>query len=289
MINWINTKDSMPLADVPVFLTKNPNATLKDSDIGHLISDGNGLVGWFTGDKDKILRIESRTFWIHLKEQELSIPASLDTPDMELEPLIEPFLNKLRLFDAKFMRLANAMMQSGNGLYHLDFYIAGILNRSLSLIYGFETLLQSSNFLSASHLVRPLLDNYLRLLAAYLVDNPHEFAKKIWEGEVVRKLKDKDGQKMSDDYLKKKATENYPWIENVYEETSGFIHFSAKHIKNATTLEKEGERQLLTYIGRYDNKVRNESKLEAIICTIEICNCISELVFGYTDTKRIKG
>lgn len=287
MIEWKNQENILPLENIPVFLVENDNCEIKDADLGHLITDKFGNVGWYTGDINKVLSLKSRNFWCFVKETELAITISGETSDENLAPAIEHFLIKLRLFEDKFTTLARSMLQSGDGLHPLDYYISGVLNRSMSLIFGFETLLRSLNFLASSHLVRPHLDNFLRLYAAWLVDDPQEFAMKIWQGERIDTLKDRNGHTLKDSYLKKTASKEFPWIENVYNETSGFVHFSNKHISNATSLNNVEERSLVTYIGKYDNQVKNESKLEAIICMIEICNCIVDLVFGYIDTKRI--
>lgn len=152
-----------------------------------------------------------------------------------------------------------------------------------------KLLIKSANYVTAAHLVRPHLDNYLRLYAAWLVDNPQDFAKQVWAGTLVLKIKDKNGAPMTDAHLKSKAVKDYPWMEDVYNETSGFVHFSDKHIANATSLSKEKERTLETCISETDNNVTNQSKLEAILCMIEISNCIAQLIFGYVYTKRVKG
>jgi hypothetical protein len=180
------------------------------------------------------------------------------------------------------------MMKSGEGVYALDFYVTGILNRSLSLLYGYETLLLSSNFVAAAHLVRPYLDSYLRLSSAWLVDDPHDFAKEVWKGVAVRKIRDKDGKLMSDAYLKSKAVVDFPWMGDVYDETSGFIHFSNKHVGNATRPGKK-ELTFTTYIGKTDNEVSDVSRIEAVACMIEISNAIARLIYGWIETKRIKG
>lgn len=185
--------------------------------------------------------------------------------------------------------VAACMIKSGKGLYALDYYILGILNRSSSLIFGFETLIKSSNFVSAAHLIRPHLDNYLRLLAAWLVEEPHVFAKNVWAGASIRNIKDRSGKKMTDAYLKEKASEEVHWIENVYNETSGFVHFSNKHILNATTLSSETENTFRTFIGKTDNQVSYHSKLESVIVMIEISNAILNRIYGWIETKRIKG
>jgi hypothetical protein len=287
MVNWKTIENILPQQNYPVFLSREPVQDLSGTDLGHLILSEEGFAGWYNGDVERILALESRKYWVFVEEYELSVPHTMN--EKELKVVLERFFGKLRQFDMKFRKLATWMIKSGAGVHYFDYYISGILSRGLSLIYGFETLMRSSNFISASHLVRPHLDNYLRLYAAWIVDDPHEFTRKIWSGEAVRKLKDRDGQKMTDMYLKDKAKRDHPWIEDVYNETSAFIHFSHKHIKNATTLKSMEDRTLSTFVGKTDNNVSDESRLEAVICMIKICNCISELVFGYIDTKRIRG
>lgn len=288
MINWVPIADRLPEEYKPVFLIKFNNHSISEADIGYLLTSDDGKEqGFFVDNDEKVLKLHARHSWSYINENNLGMPDLLDD---QLEPFVHLFLERLRLFDEKFRRMASWMIRSGNGSYALDYYISGILNRSLSLIYGFETLIVSRNFIAAAHLVRPHLDNYLRLNAAWLSKKPHDFAYKVWMGEQVGNIKDRDGNLMRDKYLKEKATERYPWMKNVYDETSGFVHFSAKHIRNATSfVKRQDEYFLQTFIGKTDNDVSNEHKIEAIIGMIETCNAIADAVFGWIDTKRIKG
>lgn len=289
-IKWYNLNDGFqPEADEPILLAKEPTQDLINGcKIGSLIiHKDSGEIGWFVGNNCNIIKSSSRTYWAYLSEKELYIP---DTDDIEtLVNCLQEYMLKLQCFEKKIQKLGECMMTSGKGIYPLDYFIAGILNRSLSLIYGFDTLVNSENFIGALHLVRPHLDNYLRLSASWLVENPHDFAKDVWKGIAIKDIRDRSGKKMHDAYLKKKATEEFPWIENVYNETSAFVHFSNKHIVNATTLSSEKERTFTTFIGKTDNNVSYESKIEAVIGMIEISNLISSSVYGWIVTKRMKG
>lgn len=289
-ITWHNVDEGVfPEPHEPVLLARYPtNDLLKECRLGRLVlEDNSSEKGWFVENYPGVITLTSRKYWTQLIEKPLGIP---DTENqIVLEAWLKNYLSKLTSFEKKFQKLAECMFSSGKGLYPLDYYISGILNRSLSLVYGFETLITSINFISAAHLVRPHLDNYLRLSAAWLVEQPHDFANRIWKGDVIRKIKDREGKLMTDAYLKEKAAIDYPWISNVYEASSGFIHFSNKHIMNATSLSPDKEDSLVTFIGKTDNNVSLHSKLESIICMIEISNCIVKQVFGWIDTKRIKG
>ncbi|STD05132.1 hypothetical protein [Elizabethkingia anophelis] len=287
-IIWNNINDGfLPELEEPVLIAKEPTDDLiTNCKLGMVLERSiTAENGWFVGSH--IIDFKSRGYWSYLLENTLVIP---NTEDITiLANLLQEYLVKLQLFDKKIQFVSACMIKSGNGLYALDYYILGILNRSSSLIYGFDTLIRSSNFISAVHLIRPHLDNYLRLLAAWLVENPHDFAKAVWGGAAVRSFKDKDGRKMTDVYLKEKATADFTWITDVYDETSAFIHFSNKHIINATTLSSEKENTLKTFIGKTDNEVSYHSKLEAVISMIEISNIILKRIYGWIVTKRIKG
>ncbi|MCT3702490.1 hypothetical protein HZQ89_08690 [Elizabethkingia anophelis] len=289
-ITWNNINEGqLPELEEPVLLAREPTTDLiKNCRLGIMVEEDNSNERcWFVGNDNHLITLQSRIYWTYLLEKSLSIP---DTEDLTiLEKLLEEYLLKLQLFDKKFQKVAECMMQSGKGTYPLDYYISGILNRSASLIYGFDTLIKSSNFIAAAHLVRPHLDNYLRLLAAWLVKEPHDFANEVWEGVAVRNIRDRDGKKMTDAYLKEKATTDFSWIENVYNETSGFVHFSNKHILNTTTLSSDKKDTLVTFIGKIDNKVSFHSKLEAVCTMIEISNIILSRVYGWIHTKRMKG
>lgn len=289
LLRWTSIEDDLPASgEYYVLLCMEPTDEILKIDFGILLTNEEGEQGWFIGNEVKVISVPSRKYWTYVEEIDLSIPEfkNGDFPSS----LVDHFIKKLQLFDKKFQIIAAKMINAGKGLYPLDYFISGILNRSSSLIYGFETLIRSSNYISAAHLIRPHLDNYLRLSAAWMVNKPHDFASAVWKGEEIRKIRDSQGNLMTDNYLKKKAVEEYPWMKDVYEETCGFIHFSYKHIRNATTLsKKEEEHSLITFIGKIDNNVSNKNRLEAIICMIEISNCITKLIAGWIETKRIKG
>ena len=180
-------------------------------------------------------------------------------------------------------------MVAGNGIYPVDMLAIGVINRSLSLTYGFSTLIKSKNYIAAAHLVRPHLDNYLRFYAVWLVDNPHDFASLVLKGERIDKLKDKKGKYLRDSYLVEIATKEYPWMANVYTVTSGFIHLSKKHVFTSTKLKNSKERTAEFLVSKTDKYVPKESIIEGIECMTEISYCILNLLLGWTETKEIRG
>ena len=122
------------------------------------------------------------------------------------------------------------MMSAGLGIFPLDHFAVGVINRSLSLISGFALLLRNSNYIGAAHLARPHLGQLSRFYAVWQVKHPHDFAMQTMKGVRIEKLKDRSGNSLRDSNLIKSASQDYPWMQSVYDQTSGVIHMSSKHI-----------------------------------------------------------
>lgn len=190
--------------------------------------------------------------------------------------------NKLSILNAlqdRILELGENMLHNQN-VYPMDILANAILNRSASLIDGFVLLIKENNYICAGHLVRIHLDSLLRLSAAWMVEKPNEFALKILNGEQINKIKDKDGNLMTDKHLVKALSSDYPWIENVYKESSGFIHLSYKHFYMSTGLETKESNVLELSISKKDRFVPDISRIEAIEAMIEITNCICDYIKG---------
>lgn len=195
-------------------------------------------------------------------------------------------LTHLDSSEEAFRDLSKQMMEAGQGLFPLDMLAIGVINRSLSLLTGFATLIRDNNYIGAAHLIRPHLDNFLRFYAAWLVDKPHEFAMNVMKRIRIDTMNDKDGKRLRDRHLVEVARKEYPWMQNVYNETSGFIHLSKKHIFTSTSLKDNEERTIEFRIAKEDKYVPDEAKVEALECMIEITNCIFKLLEGWIWTKR---
>ena len=173
---------------------------------------------------------------------------------------------------------------TGN-IYPLDLFIGGILNRVLNLNASFVLLLEHHHYLSAASLVRVQLDTLMRLNSINLVSEPQELASKVLEGIQINTLVDKEGNLMRDGYLKKKLSEFIPWSKNVYDKTSGFIHFSDSHI--FANMKSGTGRNIQMSLSSKDFYIPDVAKLEATICMIEINRNILNVISGYVSTKVI--
>lgn len=200
---------------------------------------------------------------------------------------MEQHLTQLDAYENVFIDLSKQLITADNGhMFPLDCLTVAVINRSLSLLAGFSTLLKNENYIAAVHLVRPHLDNYLRFSAAWLVSEPHEFAMSVMKGERIDKIKDRDGKFLRDSYLVEMASKDYPWIQNVYKETSGFIHLSSKHVFTSSTI-KDAEKGIIEFkISKDDKYVHDNFRIEAIEGMFEITDCLIHLIESWIWTKN---
>src|SRR5690606_33729884 len=126
-------------------------------------------------------------------------------------------------------------------------YTFSIIHRAIELNRGFKTLTEANNWITAINLIRLQADNCMRLFALSLVEDRLDFYNRVLNGEHIRNIKDAEGKNMTDLYLSQKLEGLYPGFRLLYENTSGFIHFSKEHI-NLNNDKVEVEEKFIMYI-----------------------------------------
>ncbi len=195
---------------------------------------------------------------------------------MELNELLDVTRRNIALHTNKFSDLVQS---DGGKLFTLDMLVFGSLNRSHSLLSGFVSLIENGNFVCAAPLVRMQLDNALRLFAAWLVEKPHDFAHSVLKGMHIRSIKDRNNNKMTDRYLAQEMNEKHTWVLKLYEESSGFVHLSSKHIFSSISNLSKLERTVSFEIGVPNSAVPQAAYIEAVAAI----NASTELFFEYVD------
>jgi hypothetical protein len=187
---------------------------------------------------------------------------------------------------ATLLQMTKAMWEAYDGaMYPLDLYANGAINRALSLSMGFESLILQRNILCVGALLRLELDTAIRFAAAWRVDEPHTFALKVLKGTPVRRLKDQTGQLMSDAYLVKCLSPDYPWLEKVYETTSGYIHLSDTHISSSVASLDAKTMRFEFQVSSRDDKQPDSLYLEAVAAFREATQIFMRYLRGWTFTK----
>ena len=124
--------------------------------------------------------------------------------------------------------LVHDMLMIENGrMYDLDQFMLTVLNRSMNLVDGIVTLTEHWNSVSAIALLRLQVDNLLR--AYYIArkkDERHEILKQWREGKRWDKIKNPDGERLSDKLMLELAEKQYDWVREMYERTCNHVHLS---------------------------------------------------------------
>jgi hypothetical protein len=143
----------------------------------------------------------------------------------------------------------------------LKLLASSVLKRSVSLVFGFTSLIRERNFICAASLIRLQLDNLLRFRAAFMVANPDQFVVDVISGKEVRNLVNRNGEKMTDAFLQRALASEYPWLQHLYKATSGYIHFSEQHFLNTMKItgHEEDIARFQAYIGPDDKFVDSEA------------------------------
>lgn len=291
MLNWKNlVKEQPELFDI-IIVSLDENGLIDHRKwlIGqYLQSDDktfDGVVIDFDKDgKDISIKSSKVKYWCNLYEGGYKLP--LDHKQEDLPTYYGAFRKLILSYEYRFLAMAKLSKTAAGKVYPLDLYFDGIYNRSLSLIHATLTLLDNKNYMAAASIVRLHLDNFLRLNAAWLVEKPHDFVVEVMDGKPIKDIKDRKGKKMVDGYLADEASEDYPWVKEVYKKGSGFIHFSGTHIFSHQKIINKDERTIGTYIGKGDwDNVTDKSRIEVLAVMIEISDCILKLAYGWARTK----
>jgi len=168
-------------------------------------------------------------------------------------------------------------------------YVYSLINRAISLNRGFLTLTQVDNYSTAVSLIRLQVDTCLRLYALSLSDNWEEFYNTIMDGKHIRNIKDRDGNKMTDNYLVTKYDKIVPGFKELYQNTSGFVHFSDSHIKMNSKITDLNEYyyNLNIIVGGTD-KINIYKKVDYAFNMFGVGKRILMLVRGYQEVTKKK-
>jgi hypothetical protein len=177
---------------------------------------------------------------------------------------------ELRLLRDRLLNLGMRSAKAADGnQYLLDLVTLGATNRALHQLRAFCDAVESENFVAAAPFVRMQLDTYLRLLGAGHAANLDEFVDAILSGVPLKKIRMRNGKRMTDAALISLAAKDDPWVNDVYTQTSGFIHLSEKHIWSSMRIDEarrtgDGNLPLNFKISDRDEYVPDDAYWEAM-------------------------
>src|SRR5262249_510065 len=133
-----------------------------------------------------------------------------------------------------------------------DLFVWSALRRALFLTAGFRQMVAERNLVCAGALLRTQLDTALRFQSVFLVDDPEAFARSVVSGTPVKKLKARTRDLLTDPFLVKSASTEFPWVKEVYSQASGFIHFSEKHFWSHQSATENATGKVVVVVDTYD-------------------------------------
>lgn len=175
------------------------------------------------------------------------------------------YKQQISFLDRADEEIKTLFLQMTNKNFKSDFLLAaGIARRSCALTSGFKAMLKEKNSLCALGILRMQLDNTLRLYAGFFSKDRVQFSEDVLSGKHIRKLMADDNKPMTDKYLARRVSEINPWVIHVYNKTSGYIHFSNEHIKEA--IRQKGRENYELIIGPNDFDREKVHFLEPLQC-----------------------
>lgn len=192
------------------------------------------------------------------------------------------------LTDLHLSLLAEMLKADGGKMFPLDMLASAAVKRSMALCAGFSSLVRSRNYTCSASLLRLQIDSCLRFFAAFIVEKPHDFAHEVFRGKPIRKMKDRDGNLLTDRHLVDTLGKKYEWMPRVYEATSGFIHLSERHIFTVFQAT-EGEGNVSLSVGAKDEDIPIELWVELADGFLASTDALFEYLKGWTITKQNPG
>jgi hypothetical protein len=187
--------------------------------------------------------------------------------------------------DFHYELLKKILQADERNMFHVDLVVIAAMHRSMSLIDGFTLLVEQRNALSAVPLVRMQIDNVIRLYACWLVKEPSIVAEALLADKPLHKIKSRSGQPLTDKLLYEAAAEHYPWIPEVYRQTSGFVHLSGRHIFAPIKSVDREKRTFTASIGGGCDWTEEEM-CESVNAFIEATKALLHLCDSWLQTKE---
>ena len=156
----------------------------------------------------------------------------------ELEATIAPRIEELTGLNEAAIEIAKHVL--GETLFKTDLYFCAMLNKSLQVTDGFIEMIKRRNLSCSGILLRTNMDNCLRMFALYIAEDPEEIVDCVINGNRISRLKDKDRQFLGDGYLKDKLGKYDRKIIQVYNNASGYVHFSDKGFYQSVSAYGDG-------------------------------------------------
>jgi hypothetical protein len=190
-------------------------------------------------------------------------------------------LKRIEQLEHELIRKGAGIVGAGADLSHADFFIIGALRRTLAQARGFRDLIDARNFPCAAAILRLQLDTAMRVNALSIIDDVDAACKSVLDGKQFNRLKDRDGNKLSDAHIRKTLAQTHPWINPVYARTSDFVHLSGKHFEVSIARTDDETRTAYFQISGHDPQRSEETYFEAVDTFFEATKLAGMLLLAF--------
>lgn len=187
----------------------------------------------------------------------------------------------------RYLSIFRAHLTCANGtkFYTADLMMFAILNRNIGLLNAMPALFQTKNIHALAPLLRVQLDSLLRLHAFRIVESMEDLAVHVMRGNHLANFKDRDGNRLKDKRLVETLKTELPWVEEMYETLSSWIHFSESHVFSAVA-PGIAENSVVVGIGDLEREIPDQLFVEACSAVGEIHDATATLLNGYFDRNN---
>ena len=162
---------------------------------------------------------------------------------------------------------------NGNIMFPCSYFIDSIITRTRANNQGFMDLIKAKNHICALAFIRLQIDNCILLYQAPLVDDPDDFFQYIANGKDAYNYNGNKKKKINfhESKIVKALNYKYEGIQSLYKSSSGFIHFSSKHISSSYKQEFK-EDGLNLYINEHFTVFYSDKDYKAVYNTMLYVN-----------------
>lgn len=214
-----------------------------------------------------------------------AIPST--SPALNSESL-RKFRTELDEIRIEHVNIVGDFLKVNENFYSLDTFFVAIAQRSYELVDGFISMLDEVNFSVMAPILRMQIDNLIRASYVSRSRNPDEIASDFMTGTEFRKMKSPDGSKLTDYALKDEAIAHHPWIFDVYEKTSGWIHLSPAHVHTSIKTERVPDGALVKlHFPRSSEDISVEALEDICFALIKVTQELFEYLEGWYAVKGL--
>ncbi len=200
----------------------------------------------------------------------------------EYKEAIAPKIHELQELRKKAVSIAAGII--GKTLMSEDLFFCASADRCIRLIDGFIPMLENRNLTCTGVLLRMQMDNCMRTYAAFIAEDKNAVINSILNGNPIKNLKDRNGKKMQDGYLKDEVSKLDPIFSTVYDQASGYVHLSEKAFFQ--TVDTCDDFCLGISIGNPLPEKRNDPLLEGVNAYIHFIKLQFKMLQAVAESKQ---